>query len=70
MRERPRISGRDAVSHRHRVPTIIVSRGGGEEQAEGKKQKQEKGNASQALLSYCLHIVFYETCRAARETCS
>jgi hypothetical protein len=58
MLERPRFSGRDAVSVRHRVPAFSLSREWWEGQEEGRKRKQEKGNASRALLSVCLHIVF------------
>ena len=55
MREDLRISGRGAVPGWHRVPAFVLRRGEGEE---GRRRKQEKGNASQALLSVCLHIVF------------
>lgn len=58
MLEETQFSGRDAVPGRHRVPAFSLSREWGERQGEGRKRKQEKGNASQALLSVCLHIVF------------
>ena len=58
MRERHEISGQDTVSVRHRVPAFFLSRGRGERQEKEGKRKQEKGNASQALPSDCLHIVF------------
>jgi len=56
-------SGRDAVPHGRRVPAVFLSRDGREE---GEKGKPEKGNASQALLRCCLHIVFPRD-RVSRE---
>ena len=50
------VSGRDAVPERQRVPVFFVSRGWRDRREEGEKRKQEKGNASSASLSVCLHI--------------
>src|SRR3546814_16244137 len=58
MLERSDISGRDAVSVRHRVPAFSFSRGWVEEQEEGRRRKQEKGTVSRQVPSVCLHIVF------------
>jgi hypothetical protein len=58
MPDRHIISGRVAVPHRDRGPAYFLIRAGGSEGEEAKRRKQEKGNASQALLSDCLHIVF------------
>src|SRR3546814_8645484 len=58
MLERSDISGRDAVSVRHRVPAISFSREWVEEQEEGRRRKQEKGTVSRQVPSVCLHIVF------------
>lgn len=68
MREDLHISGRGAVPGRHRVPAFVLTRGWGEGQEEGEKRKQEKGNASLALLSDCLHIAFLRDMpRCARD---
>ena len=69
MRRIDRIAaGRDAVSSWQRVPAISLSRDWEEEQKGKEKRKQEKGNASQALLCDCLHIVFSrDIARAARD---
>src|SRR3546814_3633844 len=57
MLERSDISGRDAVSVRHRVPAFSFSREWVEEQEEGRRRKQEKGTVSRQVPSVCLHIV-------------
>ena len=51
------VSGRVAVPEGHRGSAFFLIRGGADRGEEGKKRKQEKGNASQALLCDCLHIV-------------
>jgi len=52
------MSGRGALPTWHRIPAFSLSRGWGEGQEGEEKRKQEKGKASRALLSNCLHIVF------------
>src|SRR3546814_11733156 len=58
MLERSDISGRDAVSVRHRVPAFSFSREWVEEQEEGRRRKQEKGTVSRQVPRVCLPIVF------------
>ncbi|WP_151953457.1 hypothetical protein [Sphingomonas sp. EC-HK361] len=68
MPDRHIFSGRVAVPDRHRGPAFFLIRAGGSGQEEGKRRKQEKGNASKALPSGCLHIVFLRDMpRSARD---